>query len=330
MRTTLGILILWTAWVGTSLGGTVIKIATVAPRGTTWVNELEKTAESLRASTGGKLTLRIYAGGVLGDEADVVRKIRVGQLQAAAFTGMGLGELLLEVRVLESPFLVHTDKEVEGLVTKLTPRLKRGFDSRGFELLGFVPVGFVYLFSAGPIGSIEDLRKAKVWVWDGDPLARALFRAAGVPGIPLALPDVLTSLQTRLVDTVYGTPLGVIALQWHTRLKWRTDIPITHVMGGVVITKRAIEAMPPERQATLRDAFSSLCRNLAEAGRTENSQALQALESQGIRPVAVGEESRAAFLALGPLVAEAEAGRLFPKELLEDARAAVSKPDQKP
>jgi TRAP-type C4-dicarboxylate transport system substrate-binding protein len=302
-----------------------IKIATVAPTGTTWVNELEKTNQALLKASGGELGFQIYAGGVLGDESDVVRKMRIGQVQAVAFTGMGLGEILPEVRVLDLPFLAQTDAQVDRLTDKLFDHFDRSYREKGSVLLGFVPVGFVYMLSETPIRSIEDLKKTKMWIWEGDPLARSLFQAAGVSGIPLSLPDVLTSLQTKLINAVYGTPLAVIALQWHTKVHWRTDLAITHSTGGLLITQVAFSKLPEKYQALLKSESLSLCKRLADVGRKENAEALKVLEKEGIRTAAVQSKDREAFEALAPKVAQAQVGKLFSAELLNQARAIAAK-----
>lgn len=302
----------------------LIKIATLAPAGTTWVNELEKTNQTLLKASGGELAFQIYSGGVLGDESDVVRKMRVGQVQAAAFTGMGLGELLPEVRVLELPFLAQTDAQVDRLSEKLFDHFEQAYRSKGFALLGFVPVGFVYMFSDIPIRSVADMRKPKMWVWEGDPLARALFTEAGVSGIPLALPDVLTSLQTRLIHAVYGTPMTVIALQWHTKVKFRTDLPITHAMGGLLVSQNMMNRLPEKLRALLTAESRSLCKRLAEAGRKENAEALKVLEKAGVAVAVVPPKEREGFLALAPKVAETQTGKLFSAELLKEARSIIA------
>ncbi|HLG20278.1 MAG TPA: TRAP transporter substrate-binding protein DctP [Bdellovibrionota bacterium] len=301
----------------------LIKIATVAPQGTTWVNELQKMDQKLRSESQDEVGLKIYAGGVLGDESDVVRKIRVGQVHGAAFTGMGLGQLLPEVRIFELPFLARTDSDIDRLTDQLFPRFEKGFLSKKFVLLGFVPIGFVYIFSSTPISSLDALKKGKVWVWEGDPLARGLFSAGGVAGIPLVLPDVLSSLQTRLIDTVYGTPLGAIALQWHTRVKYRTDFAITHAMGALLVAEAQFSKLSAKSKEILKTESRDLCRRLAEASRKENAEALTILTSQGVQTVAVSVAEQNRFIAIGDKVATDQVGKLYPKDLLEQARSVV-------
>ncbi len=214
-----------------------IKFATLAPEGSTWMKVMRQLDAELYERTGGDLGFKIYAGGVSGDEKDVLRKIRIGQLHAGGFTGVGMGEILPEVRVLDLPFLFFNYDEVDHVIGKMEETFARRFLERGFILLGWAEVGFVHFFSKSPIHTQDDLKAHKVWMWQGDPLAQAYFRALGVPPIPLAITDVLTSLQTDLIDTVYACPLCVIALQWHTKVSYMWALPMADATGAVLMSK---------------------------------------------------------------------------------------------
>ena len=193
-----------------------IKFATLAPSGTTWMNLLEEWDRDLRARSNGRIGFKFYPGGVQGDEPDVLKKMRFNQLQGGAFTGYGIGRMYSPARVLELPFLFNNTDEIDFIRQQFTDEFKQGFKDNGYTLLGWMEVGFVHMFSREPIRSLEDMKTRRVWLWQGDPLGQAFFKASGISPVPLSIMDVYTSLSTGLIDTVYSPPLGAFALLWFT------------------------------------------------------------------------------------------------------------------
>ena len=230
-----------------------IKFATLAPEGSTWMNVMRDFARGVKQKTGGQVRFRIYAGGVQGDEKDVVRKMRIGQIHSAGFTGVGLGEILPETRVLELPFLFFREEESDFVHKRVGPRLSAAFEGKGFVLLGWAEVGLVRLFSKRAIRTQDDLTHAKVWAWEGDPLVKAYFQALRITPITLSITEVLTSLQTGLIDTVYASPLAAIALQWFTRVEYMTALPISNGTGAVLISKKTFDRLSPKQQTVLKE-----------------------------------------------------------------------------
>jgi len=197
------------------------KVAILAPEGTTWHKTIVAWGDELNKKTSGRIKLKLYAGGVLGDEKDVIRKMRIGQVHAAGFTGLGLGLINPNVRVLELPMLVSNYKEADALASALQPKLEKGFGKKGFALLGWVETGFINIFSTNkPIRSIKDMERLKMWAWEGDQLVEEMYKVFKIVPTPLPLTDVLTSLQTNLLNAVYAPPLATIALQWFTQTKY--------------------------------------------------------------------------------------------------------------
>lgn len=301
-----------------------IKFATLAPEGSTWMKVMHELAEEVDKKTGGALTFRFYAGGVSGDERDVVRKIRIGQLHAAGFTGVGLGEIAPMVRLLDAPFLVASAEEADFLVQRFDADFHKAFEENGYVLLGWAEVGLVYLFTGKPVASVEDLRGLKMWVWDGDPMAEALFSALDVNPIPLSVPDVRSSLETGLINGVYGSPMAVIALQWYQKARYRHSVPYTNANGAVVISKAFFETLPPAQRKILQVAASSHLRRLTEAGRRENAEALKTLEAQGVKTVSPASPSVVeTYRAAGTAARRSLAGRVYPRALLERAERSL-------
>jgi len=198
---------------------TVIKIATLAPDGSSWMKTLNAINAEVMEKTKGKVVFRIYPGGVLGDEKDMMRKMQIGQIQGAGLSSGGLATIFKEIDVMHIPFFFQNYEEVDYLLKKMGPYFKKGLEDDGYILLGWSEAGFVYLLSTVYVSSVNDLKKAKVWIWQESPMAKAIFHEAGVAAIPLSLPDVLVGLQTGLVDVVYSPPTVAIALQWFTKVK---------------------------------------------------------------------------------------------------------------
>jgi TRAP-type transport system periplasmic protein len=264
--------------------GTVIKLATLAPEGNSWVKMLNALNAEVMKKTDNNVQFRIYAGGVLGDQADMLRKMKIGQIQAAALTSTSLSAIFKEINVLQIPFLFQNYEEVDFVLNKMDTFLKKGFEDNGYTLLGFSEVGFVYLMSSTiPIYSVADIKKAKVWIEEGSYVAKAVFDAANVTAIPLSIPDVLVGLQTGLVDVVYVPPTGAIALQWFTKVKYLTNVPLAYVAGAIVINKEAFNRLSPAYQAILLESSRRHLGQLKAVARKENQEAIRVMVKQGVK-----------------------------------------------
>ncbi len=303
----------------------VIKFASLAPEGSTWMRIMRGLDKDVRKGTKNTVRFRIYPGGVSGNEKDVVRKLRVGQLHAAGFTGVGLGEILPAVRLFELPYFFRNYKEVDVVHRELDGWFEEAFRKKGYVLLGWSEVGFAHFFSKNPIKNISDLSKQKVWMWEGDPLARAYFTAMGVRSIPLAVTDVLTSLQTGLIDTVYISPLGAIALQWFTKVRYINPVPMVNVTGAIIMSQKRFNRLSPaHRQFLLKRARERMVK-LRRLTRRENAQALEAMKKRGLRVSAPpSDEELDVFRKIGQKSEQSVVGKLIPASLLSRARRALS------
>ncbi|MEJ2686876.1 MAG: TRAP transporter substrate-binding protein DctP [Gammaproteobacteria bacterium] len=260
-----------------------LKFATLAPAGSTWMNLLAAWGKEVKARSHGRLVFKFYPGGVQGDETDVLQKIRFGQLQGAAFTGYGIGHIYSPARVLEVPFLFRNYGEIDYVRHHLMPSFRRGFKQHGFRLLGWMEVGFVHFFSKQPIRSLDDLKKRRIWLWQGDPLGQAFFDASDLAPVPLSITDVFTSLSTGLIDTVYCTPLAAIALQWFTQVSYMTRLPMADGIGALVVSNRFFDRLPPDLQKLLQSTGRETGHKLIEATRKDNRKSLKVLQRQGIK-----------------------------------------------
>lgn len=260
----------------------VLKFATLAPSGTTWMNILEQWGEQVRAGSNGRLQIKFYPGGVQGDEPDVVRKIRFNQLQGGAFSGHGIGLIYSPARVMELPFLFDTHEEIDFVREKMMPEFRAGFHDAGYELLGWMEVGFVQMFSREPIHSIDDMKQQRVWLWQGDPLGQAFFDASGITPVPLSIIDVYTSLSTGLIDTVYTTPLAAIALQWFTKTPYVSEATLTNAIGALLVSRHFFDSLPPDLQKLLRETGNAAGEQLIQASRADNRASIDELKRQGL------------------------------------------------
>lgn len=293
-----------------------LKIATLAPQGTTLYKGLESAAKEIKAKTGGRVSIKIFGGGVQGDEKDVVRKMRYGQLDGAALTGVGLGLIDPQIRVLELPFLFKNEAQVDKVYGQMEGYFKKQFATKGFELLGWAEVGFVKIFSNKPIKKKKDLKGMKMWMWEGDPLAEAMYKAMDVTPVPLAITDVLTSLQTNLVDAAYAPELGAIAFQWHTKTKYMTDVKLVNGTGGILFSKKGWSKVSGKDQATIRNIIKSQARQLVLNTRKDNLTSKAAIQGAGIQVVNLDPKALEELQTIGTQVRESLVGKLYDRKLL--------------
>jgi TRAP-type C4-dicarboxylate transport system substrate-binding protein len=296
----------------------VLKFATLAPDGSTWMNVMRDLDKDVQARTGGKLKFKFYPGSVAGDDKDVVKKIRIGQLQGGGFTGVGVGEVAPEARLLDAPWLFHSRAELERVRERFTPELSAAIEKGGFVLLGWTDIGTVYVFSKSPIAGPDDMKSAKMWVWEGDPIPASAYRALGVSPVPLSVVDVMQSLQTGMIDSVYGSPLAIVALQWFQQVKYIYPVPMAESTGAVLVSKRFFDSLPADEQKVLREAAAEHVKRLNALSDADNDKALASLQKQGL---VMGAKPGAAVLAryeeLGRAARRELVGRLYSAELLD-------------
>ena len=261
-----------------------LKFATLMPTGTAWSKLLDEWVKEVEQKSNGRIKFKMYSGGVMGDEPDVLRKIRKGQLHGGLFTGYGIGRIYSPARVLEMPFLFRSIDESDYVREQIMPDLEIGFRKNGFELLGWPEVGFIHFFSTKRITSVDDIRKLRIWLWQGDPLGEAFFKAAEIDPIPLSIMDVYTQLSAKhgSIDTVYTSTFGAIALQWYSKLKYATHIPLTNAIGGVIISNRFYNKLPADLQQLLKTSGKEMGDRIRNDAREQNRKSISLLEQNGI------------------------------------------------
>jgi TRAP-type C4-dicarboxylate transport system substrate-binding protein len=301
----------------------VIKIATVAPEGSAWTKAFNAINADVKKNTGDRVQLKIYAGGVLGDERDMLRKMQIGQIHGAALSGGGLSNLFSELDLFQIPFLFQTYEEVDFLIEKMDPFFRKGFEDNGYVLLGWSEGGFVYLMTNAPMASVSEFKKAKVWIWEDSPMAKAIFDEAGISAIPLSVPDVMVGLQTGLVDVVYAPPAGAISLQWFTKVKYILDVPLIYLVGGIVMRKDVFKGLPQPHQEALLEAFRAHVVPLRQVLRKENEEAIRVMERHGVKVIKPAKEHVEEFKALWDKAALRLGRQSFSKKVLDEASSLL-------
>ena len=302
----------------------MIKIATLAPEGSTWMAVLRDYQAAVEEQSGGRLQFRVFPGGVSGSEADMLRKLRFGQLDAVALSGAGLGLVVPEERVLDGALLFRDEAEIDAVYEQFTPELELLFRERGFEVLGWAEVGPIYLFSVKPVASAEDLRQVRWWMLEGDPLAEATFAAFGAAPVPLQVADVLTALQTGVIEGVYASPLTLLALQWFSRVDYRLDLPLGHASGALLMGRRSFSRLAADLQEILLRNGRRFMNDLQRRSRADNQAALAALARRGVQPVAPAPGATALLRRQGAVARRALAPDLYPEALLDRVEAALA------
>lgn len=286
------------------------KIATVAPDGTTWMKEMRVGAAEIKERTDGRVAFKFYPGGVMGNDKSVMKKIRLGQLQGGALTAGSMSLIFSDVQVYGLPMLFQSYAEVDYIRPRIDPLLKEGLARNGFVCLGISEGGFVYLMSDEPVRSIDQLKSRKVWMPEGDRLTEALFSRMGVPPIPLPLADVYTGLQTGLIDTVESIPTGALAFQWHTRISAVTEVPLSYLVGGLVVQKKRFDKLRPEDRKIVREVMDTVFARMDKQNREDNQQAVAALKNRGIEFVQPAAAERARWKSLAEETIKASGGEV--------------------
>ncbi|MFQ5481771.1 MAG: TRAP transporter substrate-binding protein DctP [Nitrospinaceae bacterium] len=305
------------AGVAQAQGRVSIKFATLAPDGSSWMRQMRLLEKEIEKQTQGAVRFKFYPGGVSGDEKDVIRKMRIGQIHAAGFTGVGLGEILPEVRVLDLPFLFENDREISYVYEKMTGYFAEAFEKKGFILLGWVPVGWVHFFSKAEVKTLEDLQRTKAWMWEGDPLVQTAYQVLGISPHPLSITDVLMGLQTGMLETVYASPLGALALQWFTKVNYMSRIRMGNATGGVLMSRRKFDRLSPEYQTKIREYSKKYLSVLVQKIQEDNDKAIKLMMQNGLKlspEPAPAEIER--FHRLGSEIRNRLTGKLFSKTVL--------------
>lgn len=262
---------------------TTLKIATLSPDGSVWMKQMREGAAEISKRTENRVNFKFYPGGVMGDDKAVLKKIRIGQLQGGAVMAGSLAKVYKDSQVYNTPLVFNDFSEVDYVRSKMDSKIIAGFEKGGFVSFGLAEGGFAYAMSKSPLSNPEQLSKNKVWAPSDDSASLEIVRAYGITPIPLGLTDVLAGLQTGIIDTVATSPIGAIALQWHTQVKYITDIPLIYVYALMIIDQKTFNKLSAADQAVVREVMTQKFKAIDQQNRKDNIAALKALENQGIK-----------------------------------------------
>lgn len=292
------------------------KIASLAPEGSVWINHFREFADEVKSRSGGEIGFRIYPGGVMGDDMAMYRKMRVGQLHGGGFTMSGIANVVSDFRIMAIPFLFKDYAEVDQISALMRPYFEKQFSKNGLELLSLTEVGFIYGMSTIPTATIGELKDRKSWVPTGDPLASTFMTQLGVTPIPLTIPDVLSSLQTGLVDTVYTSLYGSLVMQWFTKASYITDFPYGYAYGAIALSQKAFKKLPKEYAELMHEAADKHFTALNSATRKSNRESRDVLQTNGVKFIRATEEVQQTLKENRDVTIQKLVGNSFSKEAL--------------
>lgn len=294
-----------------------LKIATLAPDGTTWMKEMRAAAREINEKTAGRVKLKFYPGGVMGNDKSMMKKIRLGQLQGGAMTGGSLAITYPDMQIYSLPMVFKNYSEIDYVRPVIDPLLKKGMKKKGFTILGISEGGFAYLMSNSPLKNVADLKKHKLWIPEDDVLNEALFRKMGVHPVTLSLADVYTALQTGLIDTIGSTTTGALAFQWHTRIRSITDVPLVYLIGVLIVDNKHFNKINAADQKILKDVITKTFSALDKVNRKDNEDARQALQKMGTEFAKPDDSEIAYWSRLADEVIEETGSRAASPELYQ-------------
>ncbi len=285
-----------------TLHARTIKIATLSPEGTFWMKQMRAGAKEIKERTNGRVKFKFYPGGVMGNDENILRKIRIGQLHGGAITIGNLSGSTPETTIYGLPFLFSSLEDADEIREKSDAVLSKKIEDNGFVNFGFAQGGFTYMMSSEPVHSFDDLRHRKSWVPENSDVGLAVYRYIGITPVSLPVSDVLTGLQTGLIDTVITSPIGALALQWHTHFKYVVDLPLNYLTATMVIDKKVFNKLSESDQEIVREVMTGVYKKIDEQNRVDNIAAREALINKGVKFIKLSDAQKAEWFKAGDFV----------------------------
>tara|TARA_B100000886_G_scaffold318113_1_gene257877 strand:- start:1231 stop:2217 length:987 start_codon:yes stop_codon:yes gene_type:complete len=275
----------------TSAYAVKLKFAVLTPKENSWGKALVKMTKEIKKATDGEVKFKIYYGGVKGDEPVVKRLVHTEMLDGGIFTGKTLGEINGDVRVMELPFTFYHDrKKALNTLNNLAPFFNKGFEKKNFVNLGFFELGNVYFVSQKKTKNIESLKGLKIWSWPGDDLVDAMIKEMDLISVPAPLPDVLSSLSTGIIEAAYAPPLGIVALQWNTKVKYLVNFPISYSTGAFLMTQKSWMKIPAKHRDIVKKIAAKYINKVNAANLGDNELAMSEMKKSGVEFLKFSDE----------------------------------------
>lgn len=298
----------------------VIKMASLVPDASVWGKILKDMGAEWQEATDGEISLRLYGGGVAGTEADVVRKMRIGQLHAAALSVAGLTTIDEGFEIFEIPMFFESYEELFHVLEKTRPMLEKRLADKGYVLLNWGQAGWIHIFSKKPVGGVDDLRKLKMFSVADNEAMLQLWRRNGFQPVSLAVTDMLTGLQTGMIEAMPTTPLAALSLQWFRQTPYMQDLGLAPLVGATVITQRAWDKISAEHQKTLRSVALKTEKRLMTEIPEQDRRAIEQMKQRGVTVTPVTPEQEQEWRATAESFIDLKLETITVKSLLELAR----------
>ena len=262
-----------------------IKIATLAPQNSEWAEKFQKGSIEIQERTENRVKLKFYWGGAQGNAKKILQKIKIRQLHGGTFSPTDFQELYPDLNIYGLPFLFKDFDEVDYVRDRVDNQLEQGFKNLGFNTYGFAGGGFAYILSNEPIREYEDLKNKKIWLPQGDLISYEAMRSLNLLPVPLPMTDVLTGLQTGLIDIVAIPPVVALALQWHTKINYITRVPVLYAMGFLAIDSKMINRINTDDRKVLNEVISRIYSEVDSNSQQDSENAYEALSKIGIQEI---------------------------------------------
>lgn len=306
-----------------------VKFSTLAPEGSGWINTWYRVVEYVERESPVPVKVVSYPGGVMGDEPDMVRKLKFDQLQVVGVTVAGISQMVPEILVLGLPFLFENYAEVDHVIAKLFPTFQQIAEAKGYYLLALLDQGMIELYSRQPIRNLKEYMAGKVWTWNANPVHILSDRAVGIRGTPITVPELLPALQTGLVDVVSTSPAALVSLQWHTQVRYRVPVELRYEPAAIIASKRIENKVAADKRdafrAVLEKAAATILPPFLTEQRRDEADMRKLLAEAGIKdtPWSAADIAELRTQSQKTWALAVEQG-LFPQSLLDQVKAELA------
>jgi TRAP-type C4-dicarboxylate transport system substrate-binding protein len=300
-----------------------IKVGTLAPEGTPWYDVIQEIGAGWKKASGGQISLTIYGGGVQGDEAAMVSKMRGGSLQMGAFTMVGLQTISADMNALAIPLLFQNYDELDYVRGKLNTRLEKALADKGFVVLTWGEAGWVKYFAKKPIPTLKALQALKLFVWAGDSEAEEMYKNAGFQIVPLPATDILMNLQRNMIEAFPAPATIALAKQWFGLAKNMMDIKFAPIVGATIINKAAWDRIDPKLRPTLLTVARETGAKYTPKIRALETEAIAEMVKRDLKIQTLTPQAEAEWQRTAETFYPKIRGTLVPADLFDDVRRLV-------